>query len=72
MKYRTRKILSGLILVLWLPAYIVLAITVLGMFDRPPIWLELVIYAVLGILWALPFRRVFLGVGKPDPDRQGD
>jgi hypothetical protein len=38
-----------------------------SLFDRPPFWLELVVYIVLGFLWMLPFKFVFIGVGKPDP-----
>jgi hypothetical protein len=51
-----------------LPLYVVVAVTVVGWFDRPPIWAELLLYVVLGVIWALPFRAVFLGVGRPDPD----
>jgi len=28
---------------------------------------ELLIYLVLGILWALPFKRIFQGIGQADP-----
>ncbi|RZW02833.1 MAG: DUF2842 domain-containing protein, partial [Rhodobacteraceae bacterium] len=49
--------------------YIVAAVTVVNWLDRPPIWAEFLVYVVLGIVWALPFRAVFRGVGKPDPDR---
>lgn len=66
--YKTRRRLSLLILVIGLPLYIVAAVTVVGLFDRPPIWLELLVYIGLGILWALPFRAIFRGVGQPDPD----
>ncbi|WP_424941885.1 DUF2842 domain-containing protein [Aliiroseovarius crassostreae] len=68
LSYKTRKRLSLLILVLGLPAYIIMAIWVVSLFDRPPIWLELIIYVVLGFLWMLPFKKVFLGVGKADPE----
>ena len=68
LSYKTRKRLSLLILLVGLPIYLVAAITVIGLFDRPPIWLELAIYVALGILWALPFRAVFRGIGKADPD----
>ena len=44
----------------------------MGALDRPPIWLELLIYIGLGFLWALPFKAVFKGVGKPDPDAPTD
>jgi hypothetical protein len=33
---------------------------------------ELAIYVGLGFLWALPFRRIFLGVGKADPNEDRD
>lgn len=66
--HKTRRRLSLLILVIGLPLYIVAAVTVVGLFDRPPIWLELLVYIGLGILWALPFRAIFRGVGQPDPD----
>lgn len=66
--YKTRRRLSLLILLVGLPLYIIVAVNVVGLFDRPPIWLELVIYIGLGILWALPFKAVFKGVGQEDPD----
>lgn len=68
MTYRTRRILSLILLLVWLPLYVVVAVTVTGWFDRPHILVELGIYVGLGFLWALPFRRVFLGIGRPDPD----
>ena len=69
MTYKTRKRLALLVLVLGVPLYIMAAVTVVGWFDRPPIWAELLIYVALGIVWALPFRRIFVGIGQPDPER---
>lgn len=68
LSWKSRRRLSILILLVALPLYIVVAITIIGWFDRPPLWLEFVIYVVLGIVWVLPFKRVFRGVGKADPD----
>lgn len=68
LSYKARKRLSLLILVVGLPVYIILAVWVVSLFDRPAIWLELLIYVILGFLWILPFKKVFLGVGKPDPN----
>jgi membrane protein implicated in regulation of membrane protease activity len=68
LSYRTRKTLSILILTVGVPLYIAVAVTVVNLFERPPIWLEFLIYVALGVVWALPFRAVFRGVGKPDPD----
>ena len=67
MSYRTRKILAILILVIGLPAYIVVATTLVGQFERPSLWVELGIYVGLGVLWALPFKGIFRGLGRPDP-----
>lgn len=68
--YKTRRRLSLLILLVGLPLYIVVAVNVVGLFDRPPIWVELLIYVGLGILWALPLKAVFKGVGQDDPGGQ--
>ncbi|KUJ85627.1 hypothetical protein AVO45_01145 [Ruegeria marisrubri] len=69
LSYKARRRWSLVILLVGLPAYIVAVVTVLNWLDRPPIWLELLVYVVLGILWALPFKFVFKGVGKEDPDQ---
>ena len=61
---KLKKRLSLLILLVGLPIYIILSITVLNLLDRPPIIVELGIYLILGILWALPFKYIFRGVGK--------
>ncbi|MGC9448525.1 DUF2842 domain-containing protein [Cereibacter johrii] len=68
LSYKTRRRLSLLVLVVGMPLYIVAAVTVVGLFDRPPFWLELVIYVALGIVWILPLKPIFMGVGQPDPD----
>lgn len=68
LSYRARRRLSLLILLVGLPLYIALAVWVVSLFDRPPVWLEFLVYVGLGILWILPFRAVFRGVGQADPD----
>ena len=61
---KLKKRFSLLILLVGLPVYIILSITVLNLLDRPPIIVELGIYLILGFLWALPFKYIFRGVGK--------
>lgn len=68
LSYKSRRRWSLVILLIGLPLYIVVAVTIINSLDRPPIWLELVIYVVLGFLWMLPFKFVFSGIGKADPD----
>jgi hypothetical protein len=65
--YKARRRWSLVLLLIGLPLYIVVAVTMVNLMERPPFWLELLIYVVLGFLWMLPFRFVFVGVGKPDP-----
>lgn len=61
--YKTRRFLSILFLCVGLPIYIVVTVTLVGYFDRPSVLVELLIYAVCGILWALPFKNIFQEVG---------
>ncbi len=68
LSYKSRRRLSALVLIVGLPAYIVLAVTVMSNIDRLPHWLELPVYILLGVAWAFPLKFVFMGVGKADPD----
>lgn len=70
LSYKARKRLSLLILLVGLPAYIVAAVSLVGLLDRPSVVMELLIYVGLGIVWAVPFRHVFRGIGQVDPDMQ--
>ncbi|MDO6591699.1 DUF2842 domain-containing protein [Loktanella sp. D2R18] len=66
--YKARKRLALFILVIGLPAYIVLAVTMMGIapgFSKP---IELLIYVLLGVAWIFPIKWVFKGIGQPDPD----
>ncbi|MWB77604.1 DUF2842 domain-containing protein [Pseudooceanicola sp. 216_PA32_1] len=68
LSYKARRRWSLVILLIGLPAYVVAAVSVMNWLDRPGLLVELLVYVGLGILWALPFRAVFRGIGKPDPD----
>lgn len=71
LSYKAKRRWALFLLVVWLPVYIVLAVSILALLGRPPIWLELLVYVVLGVLWALPFKFVFSGVGQKDPEDDG-
>lgn len=68
MDLKTRKRLSILVLVLGLPAYIIVAVTLVNWMDaqwgRQPIWIELLVYIGLGIIWIIPLKRLFTGIGR--------
>jgi len=50
LSYKTRRRLSLLVLAVGLPVYIGLAWYIVSLFDRPPVVVELIVYAVLGIV----------------------
>lgn len=68
LKYKTRRRLALLVLLVGLPVYVVAAVTLVNWIDRPSLWVEFAVYVGLGILWILPLRPVFLGIGQEDPD----
>lgn len=68
LSYRSRRRWSLVILLIGFPLYIVVAVTVIGWFDRLSFLAELAVYVCLGVLWVIPFRSVFRGIGKPDPE----
>mgnify|MGYP001465029028 FL=1 len=67
--YKARRRWSLVILLVGLPVYIVAAVTVSNLLDRPPMLVELAIYIGLGVVWALPFKYIFKGIGQADPDQ---
>lgn len=70
MDLKTRKRLSLLILLLGLPGYIVIAWIFLAWlndsFGRLPVWAEFLIITILGVIWILPLKRIFTGIGRSD------
>ncbi|MFD2738977.1 DUF2842 domain-containing protein [Sulfitobacter aestuarii] len=72
LSYKARRRWALVILLVGLPLYIIVAVSLVGLFERPPILLELAIYIALGIVWAIPFRFVFKGIGQADPDEKDE
>lgn len=70
LSYKARRRWSLVLLLVGMPLYIVAAVTVMNWLGRPHILVELAVYIVLGVLWVLPFKFVFKGVGKADPDAE--
>ena len=73
LSHKARKRWSLVILLIGMPLYVVVAVSLVNWFypdplTRPPIRAELGIYVGLGLIWAFPFKFIFKGVGQPDPD----
>lgn len=69
--YRARRRWALVILVVGLPLYILAVVSLMSLLPRPNVFLELLIYVALGVIWALPFRFVFRGIGRAEPDQTG-
>lgn len=72
LSYKARRRWALIILLVGMPLYVVLALNLIDLFDRPSLLVELAVYIGLGMLWILPFRFIFLGVGQADPDAEDD
>lgn len=72
LSYKARRRWSLVILLVGLPIYVILAVNLVDLLERPSLLVELLIYVVLGIAWIIPFKFVFKGVGQPDPDANPD
>jgi hypothetical protein len=59
-----RKKLAYFILLIFLPIYIVFVVTIISFLDRFNIWVELLIYVLLGIVWVFPFKFAFKGLAS--------
>ncbi|MCU9837806.1 DUF2842 domain-containing protein [Ruegeria sp. WL0004] len=75
LSYKARRRWALVILLVGLPLYVVVAVTLTdwlrARFDGLPMLVELAVFVGLGILWALPFKAVFRGIGQADPDDKG-
>ena len=66
--YKARRGWALIILLVGLPLYIIAAVWVVALFDRPSVLVEILVYVGLGVVWAIPFKFIFKGIGQQDPD----
>ena len=64
--YKLKRLCVLLVLLLWLPFYIILVLNLLAYIERPNLIVELLIYVVVGVFWAWPFKALFKGIGQPN------
>lgn len=68
LSYKARRRWSLVILLIGLPIYIVVAISVIAALPDLPGWATFLVYVFVGFAWMLPLRFVFVGIGQADPD----
>ena len=67
--YKLKRLFAILVLLLWLPFYVVLVLNILALFERPSLIIELLVYVISGVFWALPFKALFKGIGQQKKDK---
>ncbi|MCR9146746.1 MAG: DUF2842 domain-containing protein [Rhodobacteraceae bacterium] len=72
LSYKSRKRWSLFVLVIALPLYMVVAVSFADWLREAlgglHVLAELALFVGLGIVWIIPLKQVFKGVGQPDPD----
>lgn len=68
LSYKARRRWALVVLLVGLPVYIIVALQLVSLLERPSVLVELLIYLGLGVIWAIPLKAVFKGVGQADPD----
>lgn len=72
LSYKARRRWSLVILLVAMPLYVIVALNIVALFERPSMLVELLIYVGLGVAWVLPLKSIFKGVGQADPDAKSD
>ncbi|MEM8776490.1 MAG: DUF2842 domain-containing protein [Pseudomonadota bacterium] len=74
LSYKARRRWSLVILLVALPLYIVVTVNIAdwlrGRYDGFTLWTELAVFVIVGVLWVVPLKPIFKGVGQADPDAQ--
>lgn len=72
LSYKARRRWALFILLIGMPIYIVVAVTIVNRVDLSalPKLVQFLVYVVLGVAWVLPFKPIFLGIGQADPDAE--
>ena len=68
LSYKVRRRWSLIILVIGLPVYAMVAVSLVAKLPTLPKVLEFIMYVALGIGWVFPLKFVFQGIGQVDPD----
>ncbi|MCA1776794.1 MAG: DUF2842 domain-containing protein [Paracoccaceae bacterium] len=77
MSHKARKRWALVVLLIGLPVYIFVANEIfvratLENNGRLAVGWELIVVVAIGVLWVLPLKWLFIGVGQADPDSRDD
>ncbi len=60
--YKIRRRLSLVILLLGIPAYAVIVVTLMNFLESLPLLIELFLYVFFGVVWVFPLKFIFRGI----------
>ena len=72
LSYKARRRWALVILLLGLPGYIGVAWFLTSFLEVQSVLLQLAIFVGLGVVWIIPLKPIFMGIGQPDPDAERD
>ena len=67
-----RKFIAMLVILTFLALYAAIAATIGGKLVNLPTWLQLIYYAIAGVIWAFPLKPLFNWINKGSEKKIGD
>lgn len=69
---KARKRWSLVVLLIGMPLWIIIAVNLADLINRDSILVELLVFVVLGVVWILPFKKLFTGIAAAPPEDEND
>lgn len=72
LSYKARRRWSLLILLIGMPVYIIIVANLVALLPELSKIVEFFMYVVLGIVWIIPVKFIFMGIGQEEPDARNE
>jgi hypothetical protein len=72
LSYKARRRWSLLILLIGMPVYIIIVANLVAFLPELSKIVEFFMYVVLGIVWIIPVKFIFMGIGQEEPDARNE
>ena len=72
LSYKARRRWSLLILLIGMPVYIITVANLVAFLPELSKIVEFFMYVVLGIVWIIPVKFIFMGIGQEEPDARNE
>tara|TARA_B100000768_G_scaffold143320_1_gene135446 strand:+ start:145 stop:384 length:240 start_codon:yes stop_codon:yes gene_type:complete len=72
LSYKARRRWSLLILLIGMPVYVIIVANLVAFLPELSKIVEFFMYVVLGIVWIIPVKFIFMGIGQEEPDARNE